>query len=224
MYQVTVGSVMTPDPVTVRPGTDFTTILEMLLSHDIGAVPVVSDRGALLGMVTEADLLPRREDLADGSGRPLPFARQRARQRWDATWATTALDLMTTPVPSLDAAATLAAAAREFGRSRARRLFVLADGALAGVLTRGDLLMAFVRADDDIVADVRQQALTRVPGVDAATVGVIASGGVVTLTGTVERRGDAELAATLASHVLGVVHVVNQLTYRLDQERGLARR
>lgn len=224
MHQVTVGAVMTPDPVTVGPGADFATILEMMLSHDIGAVPVVSEHGTLLGVVAEADLVPRREDTRDGNGQPPAFARRRARQRWDNTWATTAVDLMTTPVPTLEATDTLPAAAREFGRSRARRLFVLTDGALAGVLTRGDLLMAFVRSDDDIVADVRERVSGLLETDAAASVGVAARRGVVTLTGQLERRGDAELVATLAHQALGVVHVVNGLTYRWDQERGLARR
>lgn len=150
MRQMTVSTVMTPDPIAVSPDTDFTTIVEILLSHDISAVPVVSGSGALIGVVPESDLLLEQEHAPEHDGQPVPFARKRARDRWSRAWATRAFDLMMTPVLCLDAEDSLSAAARELGRSGVRRLFVVRDGKLAGVLSCGDLLKAYARDDGDM--------------------------------------------------------------------------
>ncbi|MFF5987619.1 CBS domain-containing protein [Prauserella flavalba] len=224
MYQTTVGAVMTRDVIAVGPDADFKTIVELLLSHDIGALPVVSEDGLLLGVVSENDLVLKHEQLAEADGQPPSLARRRARQRWQRSWATRALDLMITPVYSLDVRDSLGAAAREFGRTGVRRLYVLEDGGLAGVITRGDLLKAFVRDDEHIRGEIRNEVFGRALAMDDGAVDVRVDRGVVTMSGKVERRSDGELAQRLAEHVLGVVHVHNLLDYRIDEAPGLAPR
>ncbi|MBK1788449.1 CBS domain-containing protein [Prauserella cavernicola] len=230
MYQTTVGAVMTRDPVSVGPDADFRVIVELLMSHDFGAVPVVNAEQVLLGVIAESDLVLKHEELAARDEQPPVLARQRARQRWNRSWVTRAVDFMTTPVLTLDAGDSLGAAAREFGRSGVRRLYVLEDGLLAGVMTRGDLLKAFVRSDDEIRDELRHDVLHEVFGralaADPGGVDVAVDRGVVTLVGTVRSRSEADLAQRLAEHVLGVVHVRNELTHRVvdDDASGLARR
>ncbi|RBM22880.1 hypothetical protein DI005_04370 [Prauserella sp. PE36] len=224
MYQTTVGAVMTREVIAVGPDADFTTLVELLVSHDIGAVPVVSEEGVLLGVVSESDLVLKHEQLGEGDGKPPSLVLRRARQRWQKSWATRAFDLMITPVYALDVRDSLGAAAREFGRSGVRRLYVLEGRTLAGVLTRGDLLKAFVRDDEDIRREIRHEVLGRALAVADGAVDVNVDRGVVTMLGEVERRTDGELAQRLAEHVLGVVHVHNLLDYRLDGAPGLARR
>ncbi|MEU3274281.1 CBS domain-containing protein [Saccharomonospora sp. NPDC006951] len=219
MYQVTVGAAMTPDPISVGPEADLKTIVEVLLSHDISSVPVVTRSGALIGVVSEADLMRGHESTSDGEGLPRAYARKRARERWNMAWASRAFDLMVTPVLTLDAGDPLSAAAREFGRSGVRRLYITGGGKLVGVLSRGDLLKAFVRPDDVIKADVLREACGGTAAVDVAV-----DRGVVTLSGELESRGDTDLVSRLAAHVIGVVYVVNELRYRRNEKPDLAHR
>lgn len=56
LARMTVGSVMSKDVVTIGSGADAREAAQMLLDHRIGALPVV-DRGRLVGIITETDLL-----------------------------------------------------------------------------------------------------------------------------------------------------------------------
>lgn len=53
---------MTPNPVTVRPEMPVAEIARLIMAHRINGVPVVDSAGALLGLVTEGDLIHRAAD------------------------------------------------------------------------------------------------------------------------------------------------------------------
>jgi CBS domain-containing protein len=53
-----VQDLMTREVFTVGPDTAFKDVVEALLRHDVSGLPVVDDEGRLLGIVTEADLVP----------------------------------------------------------------------------------------------------------------------------------------------------------------------
>jgi CBS domain-containing protein len=52
--------VMVRDVVTVKPETDVASAIKLLIEHDISALPVVDDGGNVVGVISEADLCPRR--------------------------------------------------------------------------------------------------------------------------------------------------------------------
>ncbi len=56
LARMTVASVMTKNIVTVESGREATEAAQLMLDHKIGALPVV-DRGHLVGIVTETDML-----------------------------------------------------------------------------------------------------------------------------------------------------------------------
>jgi hyperosmotically inducible protein len=66
------------------------------------------------------------------------------------------------------------------------------------------------RPDSTLVRDVRR-TFTRTPGLNFASIHVEAHEGVVTLTGTVPRRSQIELAGNAAKSVRGVMDVSNKL-------------
>ncbi|MFD1050185.1 FBP domain-containing protein, partial [Kibdelosporangium lantanae] len=74
-----------------------------------------------------------------------------------------------------------------------RRLCVLDHGRLVGVVSRRDLLKVFLRSDDEIRVDIEREVFQRVLWADPSAVTVIVDHGVVTLTGTVERRSEVEI-------------------------------
>ena len=86
-------------------------------------------------------------------------------------------------------------------------------GRVLGVISRSDVLAVFLRDD----ASIRAEIVDEVLGADAEGVQVDVRDGVVTLTGEVATRGDAERLVRVAERVEGVVAVVDHLTYRDEQ-------
>lgn len=224
MSTATVADVMTTDVVTVPPAAGFKHIVEVLAEHGVSAVPVVDANSALLGVVSEADLLVK-EGRPNPSGMPSLIAGAKQWRHWVKARATTAERLMTPGVKSIESTAPLAAAARRLTDEGVRRLFVVDDGKLVGVLARRDALRAFMATDDDLRDAVRQDVFQHVLWIDPETVNVDVIDGVVTLGGTVERRSDVELAESLTARIPGVVMVRNELEFTTDDahlERDMA--
>ncbi|MDX3189714.1 CBS domain-containing protein [Streptomyces sp. MN03-5084-2B] len=197
----TVSAVMTADPITVSPQTPFKDIAELLTGNGISAVGVVDKTGALVGVVSEADLLPHLWE------KP----RRRDRRLARKATACTAKDLMTSPVVTVDADDSLAVAAAKFARTGVRRLFVLRNGKPAGVLSRRDLVRVFTRGDADLEREVCDRIRQLGWGPDRVRVEVRA--GIVTVVGRVERRSDIDPVTRSLSELSGVVEVRNRLDY-----------
>jgi CBS domain-containing protein len=202
---ITVSAVMTADPITVSPQTPFKGIAELLTGNGVSAVGVVDKTGVLVGVVSEADLLPHLwED---------PKPRRRDRRLARKATACTAKDLMTSPVVTIDAGASLAVAAAKFARTGVRRLFVLRDGRPAGVLSRRDLVRVFTRGDADLEREVCDRVLREQLHLGPDRVRVEVRAGIVTVVGRVERRSDIDPVTRLIGELSGVVEVRNRLDY-----------
>jgi CBS domain-containing protein len=136
----------------------------------------------------------------------------------------TAGRLMTTVPVSISEHASLPQAARLMSAHGVKRLPVLdPDDRVVGVVSRIDLLRAFVRSDDDIRTDVLSEVFVHLLWADPTEVQVDVREGVVELTGSVDRRSTAEAAERLVRRLDGVVDVVSHLEFRLD-DGGLAKR
>jgi CBS domain-containing protein len=55
------ADVMTPDPISIAPEASINDAIQLLLERKFSGLPVVDVRGSLVGIVTEGDLLRRRE-------------------------------------------------------------------------------------------------------------------------------------------------------------------
>jgi BON domain/CBS domain len=91
-----------------------------------------------------------------------------------------------------------------------------ADGTLAGILTPLDLLKVYLRSDGEIRDEILGEVITNYLGCDPGRAEVIVTDGVVTLRGEVERKSMVPLAGRMARSVDGVVDVVNNLAYAVD--------
>lgn len=211
-----VRDVMTRTVITVRPDADFRKVVDLLARHRVSAVPVVDADGVVLGVVSESDLLAKIE-FAGGSGDPAPDSRARSRSRLKAG-ATTAAEVMSTPVFTVAPATTVAAAATMLESLGVKRLAVVDAGhRLVGIVTRGDLLRVFLQSDAQLRAEVDRRLLDAL-SVEAPRVAV--DRGVVTLAGQVDRRSTAQAAVRVAHAVEGVVGVADELTYARDDVTG----
>lgn len=138
--------VMTTGVVAVPPDTPATALARLLADRGISAAPVTDAEGRLLGVVTEADLLRR---LAGAAEKPVGWLRglfsnpDREAARYARTHGMAARDIMTAAdLATVDEDTTAERCARLMEERRVKRLPVLRDGRLVGVVSRADLLRA----------------------------------------------------------------------------------
>jgi CBS domain-containing protein len=203
---VVVGDVMTPAPIVVTEDTPLRECVRTLSSGGVSGLPVLDDDGVLVGILSEADLLPRLAPDRGGIGRR---ANEEARRR-DARTAGAACSRP----PRCTAVDTpVVAAARELLDHDVARLVVLDGGQVAGIVTRHDVIRALVRADEDVAAAV--DGVLRDRGADEVFVDVHA--GEVRLEGEVELRTVAAELPTLIEAIPGVDRVDDtRLAWRVD--------
>lgn len=214
---MTVAEIMVLDVLCVAPTTPLKEVARLLLEHGISGVPVVTDDGEVLGVVSSGDILikvsadlGRREHPSNwlfGSDERIELKRG----------ATTAAEAMTRPAVTVDPGCTVAGAARLMVTRSIDRLPVLDHGRLQGIVTRQDIVRAFARSDRELAEQIRHEVLLHTLWIDPATVEVAVDEGKVSLTGTVDTRTIAEMIPAYVSLVPGVVSVdVSQVAWNAD--------
>lgn len=193
----------------------------LLTEHRISGLPVLDEDDKVLGVISETDLMVRQAGIRDPYETPRRFRftglTRGARRQAAKGHARTAGQLMSVPPVTVHADVTIAEAARTMARSRVERLPVVDDeDRVVGIVTRRDLIQVFLQPDGVIRREVIDDVLVRTLWLGPSTVEVAVYEGVVTLTGHVERRSEAEIAVSMTDRIDGVVAVVDRLTYRLD--------
>ncbi|MER6530004.1 CBS domain-containing protein [Streptomyces sp. NPDC001508] len=211
-----VSDVMTHTVAAVGPRAPFKEMVRLMRDWKVSALPVIEGEGRVVGVVSEADLLPT-EELRDDPD--VGYLRLRRPADLAKAEAVTAADLMTSPPVTVRADATLAEAARVMARARVKRLPVVDDlQLLQGVVSRTDLLKVFLREDDDIAEEVRREIVSYL-FLPPSAVRAEVRDGVVTLSGTVSDTSLLPVAARLVRAVEGVVDVEFDLAREGDAPR-----
>ncbi|MFB7917140.1 CBS domain-containing protein [Streptomyces sp. NPDC056061] len=203
--QYTVDDVMTRNVITVSPSAEFREIVAVMERWKVTAVPVVDGDGRVVGIVSEADLLPKEEfhEHLIGLIEQMEHLGDSAK-----AGSVRAEELMTRPVISARPGMLLPHAARLMAVHRVKSLPVVDDdGALRGIVSRADLLKVFLRPDDVLAAEVRREVVDRLFPSPSSSVKVDVTHGVVTLTGRVHDTTLLPAAIRLARSVEGVVDV-----------------
>jgi CBS domain-containing protein len=210
MHNTRIRDVMTTEVISVPEETLIKDVARALARHRVSAVPVVGAEGEVLGVVSEADVLSRWRTAPTGLlGR---FRRRRATGVPEV-----AREVMTSPAITVNADAAVAQGAGLLIRHGIKRLPVVdRTGTLVGIVSRADLLTVLLRPDAELRAEVLREVFERELCVPPHTVSVRADGGVVTLAGRLERRTMIPIAVALTRRVDGVIDVVSQLTFDLD--------
>lgn len=155
------SAMMTRDVCTVTPDATVAAIAEILVKHDISAVPVCDQAGALLGVVTESDLIrPFAETnelrrawwlslLAEGSELAPNFLASIRRNQLHAR------DLMTAPVITATEKTTLPQLAELMTRHRIKRVPIIRDSRVVGIVSRADLVRALSQMSGDTAVRAR---------------------------------------------------------------------
>jgi CBS domain-containing protein len=206
---------MTTDVASVRPDTSFHEVTQLLAERQVSAVPVVDDDGRVLGIVSEADLLHKLE-FADGMSGHVILERPAHRLARAKASGHLAKDLMTAPAVTVPAGVSVVKAARLLESHRVKRAPVVEeDGRLVGIVSRADLLKVFLRSDADIHDEIVGDLLKRL-WIGPSELTVTVEDGVATLHGEVEQRSLIDVVARLVRSVDGVVEVITDLTYAID--------
>ncbi len=216
-----VGDVMTTGVVSVDQDASFRRIVELLEGQEVSGLPVVDGSQRVVGLVSEADLLPKMEYAGVSAG-PQLFQSRRYRVARQKAAGDSVCELMSTPAVTVHPWSSLVEAARVMDRAGVKRLPVVDEfERLVGIVTRGDLLKVFLRSDEEIYADIRTE-FGQLPGLDPEMVRVAVADGVVTLAGDLPRRSLVTAALRLAERVDGVIDVVSRLTFQHDDVTPVA--
>lgn len=136
-----VRDVMTSAVITVQPETTFKETAQRLLDYGVTGLPVVDDKGRLVGLVTEADLMSK-EAFGTRQHRPLEALLDllTGEARWVGKAAgLTAGQVMTTDVVTARPNEDMRVAARRMLDRQVKRLPVVEDDRLVGIVSRHDL-------------------------------------------------------------------------------------
>jgi CBS domain-containing protein len=217
------ADVMVRGVVTVHPDTDVADAIKLLAERDISALPVVDAQGDLVGIISEADLLHRVEI---GTEKHRPWLQE------SLTAATTLAEefakshgkkvseVMTKGVVSATEDTPLAEIATLFERQRIKRVPIVRDGKLVGVVSRSNLIQALAstatsgegredsdrRIRDEVLDRLEQQHWT-----DFGERNVTVNGGVVHLWGLISSDSERQALTALAEGVPGVSAVRDEM-------------
>jgi CBS domain-containing protein len=112
----TAGEIMTRDVVTIGPATPTEELAQLLAFHNVSGMPVLDSDGALIGIVSEADVLGK--------------------------WGKTVGEIMTPTVITVDQAAPIEQIAGLMAQKKIKRVPVVANGRLVGMVSRADIVRA----------------------------------------------------------------------------------
>jgi CBS domain-containing protein len=211
--------VMTREVATVRPETPVAEAIAKMVAGRISGLPVVDEAGKLVGVVTEGDLL-RRVELGTEAHRPgwLSFLRGRelAAAEYVRSHTLYVRDIMTSAPVSIDPAAPLDEVVKVMEDKQIRRVMVVHEGALVGIVSRADLVRALAKLMNVAVAmpsddaAVREAILAELRAQDwfsMCDISVAVEGGKVTLEGVAQSEAARAALRVAAERVPGVVSV-----------------
>ena len=226
------ADVMTPDPVCISPDASITDAIQLMLERKFSGLPVVDARGALVGIVTEGDLVRRTEtgtqrkrsgwlEFLVGPGRlATEYLQARSRK---------VEDVMTPDVRTVTENTTLDEIVHLMERHQINRVLVMRDGKLVGIVTRANLLHALASVIDEAKPGPTSDASIRVRSyaelktqrwAPISLINVVVRNGVVHLSGTLfdERQRGAIRAA--AENIPGVKAVKDYFVW-VDPVSGM---
>ena len=213
-----VKDVMSALPISVSKTTSFKEIAARLRELRVSAFPVLDADERVIGVVSEADLLPK-EALDDRHGVRGTITGLLHRTEQAKAEGVTAADLMTSPAVTVTGDDSVECAARLMYSRKVKRLPVVDEGGrLVGIVSRTDILAVFDRTDEAIRTEIMSQVI---PGrSEPSWYSVLVKDGVVTLEGTPETVAVGHDIVRRTRHVQGVVAVHDRLVYPLPLVPG----
>ena len=221
-----VSDIMTHPVITVTPETTVGEAAELMLCHRISGLPVVNAAGEVVGIVTEGDLLRRAETGTERRrARWLEFliAPGRLASEYAHAHGRQVGEVMTDTGVSVGPDDAVTDIIELMERRRIKRMPVIDEGKLVGIVSRANMVRALVRnlprdKDAGVASDreIRDQILAEIakqPWGPRASVDVRVENGVVELNGAVTDDRERPALRVLAENVPGVREVRDRLTW-----------
>lgn len=207
--------VMVRAVATTTPETTVEKVARLMINLRISGVPVLDRNGRLVGIVTEGDLLRRAES---GTERPRSCwsewfsANSRLAAEYVKSHARRVEDVMTREVVSVGELATLGEIAELMETRRIKRVPVVHDGKIVGIVSRADLLQVLASggattADENSDRLIRERLLAELrkqEWANSAESNVVVSDGVVHFWGTVGSEEERTALRVVAENIPGV--------------------
>ena len=220
-----ISEIMTRNVVTVRPTASIRDAARALVDHGVSGLPVVDERGGVVGVLSEGDLIVRQKPRERTPWWRVFFDDgERLAREYQKAEGTTVAEVMTRSVISIAPDMPIESAAVILDERRIRRLPVVADGRLVGIVSRGDLVKALAaaapaepvsRPDAQLVEEMRAR-LARERWVASRGIIVQAQDGVLTLLGLVESEAEKAALETMARAIEGVQRVDSRLLVKTE--------
>jgi CBS domain-containing protein len=208
-----VADVMTREVRTAPPETTLKEVALILAELRVSGLPVV-EAGRVVGVVSEADILAKERGESPARSGLLGLLLDDGADLAAKLQARTAGEAMTSPAVTIGPMRSVAEAAGRMIDERVNRLPVVdEDGAIVGIVTRADLVRAFVRSDEEITREIKDDLILRTLWISSDRIDVKVENGEVTIAGHVDSEAEAELVPTFAKKVPGVVSVTSTLTW-----------
>lgn len=221
------SDIMTTNVASVRADTPVSEVASLMIERQISGVPVVDAENQLIGIISEGDLVRRLE-----SGTPrhrswwlsLLTSTEDQAKDFVKTHGTHARDVMTRSVNTVSGDVSLADIAHVLEKERVKRVPVVEDGKLVGIVSRADLLRAMAAcktspptppAGDREIRETLLKSLASEQWAASAVVNVIVTNGTVHLWGVVDTEEQRKGIIVAAEEIPGVVGVEDHLGHVL---------
>ncbi|HEV8679963.1 MAG TPA: CBS domain-containing protein [Stellaceae bacterium] len=221
-----VADVMTRPVISVTPETPIAEVAQLMLQHRISGLPVVDSSGAVVGVVTEGDLLRRAETGTERRrARWVEFLISPGRLARDYANANAckAGEVMTEDVAAVQPGDPLADVVALMERRHIKRVPVIDDGRLVGIVSRANLVRALVDnlpkpAEAGVASDaeIHERILAEIarqPWGPRASVDVRVKGGIVELYGSITDDRERTALQVVAENIPGVKAVHDNLVW-----------
>lgn len=201
-----VNDLMTTDVITVTPETSLRDAARVLEENEISGVPVVDQGGAVVGVLSEADVVVKASGEVPGT-RLLGWLLESDMGLEEKIRAHTVGDAMSAPAITIRRDRPIHEAAKVMAAEGVNRLPVVDGGRLVGIVTRADVVRAFTRSDAEIAEEIDREILRRTLWLEPGSVTLEVVEGEVTIEGEIESEADVELLPVFVSRVPGVISV-----------------
>jgi len=219
------SDIMTPGVISAEPDSTVLQAARYMLQHHISGLPVIDKTGNLVGILSEGDFLRRRE-----------IGTERKRSRWleflmgpgrmaaeyTHTHGSKVSDVMTREVHTVNEDTPIEKIVELMEKYRIKRVPVLNDNKVVGIVTRSNLMHAMVslaRAEPKASKDdatIRQKLLAEIEKekwAPASMINVVVRDGVVELWGAIIDERQREALKVAAENIPGVKEVKDHLAW-----------
>jgi CBS domain-containing protein len=217
--------VMTRDVVSIAPDDSVLEAVRLMLQHKISGLPVIDAGGNLVGIVTEGDFLRRTETgTARKRSRFVEFLLGPGRLATEYSQASGRKvgEVMTPDVRTVTEDAPLEQVVHLMERHRIKRVPVLRDGKLVGIVTRANLMRALANlalaerplpAGDAAIRERLLAELNRHAWAPVGLIDVVVKDGVVKLSGALTDERERQAIRIAAENIPGVKKVEDHLIW-----------